>query len=90
MLAQKNADVEHYPLVGHALEKKHSIQWDNVEILASESTLTKRLLLESFLMTKENAPINRQSGVTHSPILEWLLSDVKVNKPEKVPFDFRF
>ena len=90
MLALKNADVEHYPLVGHALQNNHSIQWDDIEILASESILTKRLLMESFLMTKENTPVNRQNGVTHSPILEWLLKGVKLKNPEKVSFDFRF
>ena len=46
--------------------------------------------MESFCMSKEKTPVNRQNGVTHSPILEWLLNEVKLKKPEKVPFDFRF
>ena len=90
MLALKNKDVDHYPLVEHAEKSGHQIEWGRVEILGEEKNLKKRLLLESWFMGREATPINRQNGVTHSPIYTWLLQNVAPQNTEKVVFEYKF
>ena len=90
MLAVKNEDLEHYPLVEHMKQNNHQIDWAHVKILDIESSLKKRLLLESWYIKRELNPVNKQSGITHSPIYEWLLQGINPVKPKNVEYKYKF
>ena len=79
-LAEKNKDTDHYPLVEHCQIKGHNIDWSNVTVHAVEPNQTKRCLIESLYIARNQTAVNKQPGLVHSNIWEWALEDCTFSK----------
>ena len=85
-LGEKNEDFDHYPMVEHASQYKHNIDWQHIQIVDIEKNNNKRMLLESWHIKRQANPVNRHNGMSHSPIYEWLLHDIEPKKVKIIEF----
>jgi len=65
-LAERNGDGEHYPLVQHCKEKNHNIDWNQVDVLTTVTQQTKRCLVESMFIDRDQNTTNFHPGLKHS------------------------
>jgi hypothetical protein len=79
-LAMKNGDTEHYPLVEHCVKMGHNIKWDSVHLFTQELNLTKRRLLESLYIERDNKSTNKHEGVRHAEMWRWVLQECSLPK----------
>jgi len=75
-------DFDHYPLIEHCAKNGHQVDWKKVEVLHSEKNQTKRMLLESLYIAKEKNATNRNEGMVHGTVFEFLLGDLHLPKPK--------
>ena len=74
-----------YPLIIHSLctvLKMAKVDWNKVEVLHSEKNQTKRMLLESLYIAKEKNATNRNEGMVHGTVFQFLLGDLHLPKPK--------
>jgi len=81
-LAERNFDSSHYPLVEHCINECHAINWEKIEVLATEANKTKRKLMESLFIKYHKSSVNKYEGVVHSDIFNYILTNVKFPRPK--------
>ena len=58
----------------HCKDTGHNIPWDNVRIIASENTTSRRKIREALEISVNNPSLNRDSGYEIPPIYRTVLT----------------
>ena len=56
------------------------MDWERVEVLTLQKNQTKRMLLESLYISNEQNATNKNVGMAHGSVFDYVLSDVTLPK----------
>ena len=58
------------------------MDWEKVEVLNFEKNQTKRMLLESLYISNEQNATNKNVGMVHGSVFDYILNDVVLPNPK--------